>query len=499
MKKKSIYAILAIFCLSFTACASNSVKENGVNDVTDSEKEKKPSLEIVDGVLKRVPNEMGGGFVIPDEVTTIGANAFDSCQWIDNIVIPESVTTIENEAFKGCRDIEEVIIPEGVTYIGDGAFHGCSSLEKITISGKITAIQPYTFNYCRHLKEIIIPEGVTSIGAYAFNECESLYNVVIPESVTTIGEYAFYYCKKLTNIEIPNVTSIGEYAFDCCFDLTNAVLAKDVALGEGAFREDVVFETAAEKEDRDKIEALALKEIYKAIKISSVSYTNDDGEKISKDDVSMAYVMDMMEKYAPKYKLMTQDGEVKTAKYMDRIMSNSFVDATSDSMATIYNWIEIPQANGGTFSIYMEIWDLTKFNFDYVTDWLREIVADIDEVKDMEVQWEEPVVEPTETETSDSSSSDVVVHSFYSNRVADMIGGTIGEDNISVDELMKKVAYVGCTGVERGDSYTILRFGERKSVAVYDTEHGTSQEQWDEFQLWVAACEKALDILYPNR
>lgn len=462
--------------MSFTACASNSVKENGVNDVTDSAKEKKPSLEIVDGVLKRVPGEMGGGFVIPDEVTTIGANAFDSCQWIDNIVIPESVTTNENEAFKGCRDIEEVIIPEGVTYIGDGAFYGCSSLEKITISGKITAIQPYTFSYCDSLEEIIIPEGVISIGESAFYKCEDLREVVIPESVTTIGNSAFYWCRSLRSIELPNVTFIGDIAFEACYNLTNAVFPENVTLGEGAFEEDVVLETATEKEDRDKIEALALKEIYNAIKISSVSYTNDDGEKISKDDVSMAYVMDMMEKYAPKYKLMTQDGEVKTAKYMDRIMSNSYVDATSDSMATVYNWIEIPQVNGGTFSIYMGIWDLTRFSFDYVTDWLREIVADIDEVKDMEVQWEESVVEPTETETSDSSSSDVVVHSFYSNRAADMIGGTIREDNISVDELIKKVAYVGCTGVERRDSYTILRFGERKSVAVYDTEHGTSQE-----------------------
>lgn len=524
MKRKSIYAILVVLSLSLAACAGNSAKNDDVNDATDSAKEETLSVEIVDGVLKRVPENTAGEFVIPEGVTTIGKRAFYNCDAIQSIVIPESVTTIEEEAFKGCRFcyFEEIIIPESVTTIGKGAFEGCAYLEKITLPRKITEIQPFTFRYCNALQEliipegvvsigesafcmckslskIIIPEGVISIGESAFYECKNLREVVIPESVTTIGNSAFYWCSSLSSIELPNVTFIGDFAFDDCFDLTNAVLPKNVTLGEGVFEEDVVFETAAEKEDRDKIEALALNEIYKAIKISSVSYVDDNGEKISKRDVSMAYVMAMMEKYAPKYKLMTQDGEVKTAKYMDRVMSNSFENATSDSMATIYNWIEIPQANGGTFSITMEIWDLTKFSFDYVTDWLRGITADIDEVKDMEVQWEEPVVEPTEAEIPDSSSSDVVIRSSYSYRFADMIGGTIYEKNLSVSELMKKVEYVGCTGIERGDFYVVLRFGDREAVSVNDTNNGTSQEQWDEFQLWVAACEKALDILYPNR
>ena len=108
---------------------------------------------------------------IDGSVTSIGANAFDSCDNLESIEIPDGVTSIGEGAFSGCSSLESIEIPDGVTSIGEGAFMDCSSLESIEI-----------------------PDSVTSIGANAFNGCSSLKSITIPNSVTSIGRYAFFCC-----------------------------------------------------------------------------------------------------------------------------------------------------------------------------------------------------------------------------------------------------------------------------------------------------------------
>ena len=102
----------------------------------------------------------------------INSNIVVRCRsWATNVTIPEDVTTIGNEAFSGCSCLISVSIPESVTAIGDEAFSDCSGLTSITI-----------------------PKSVTTIGSKAFNGCSSLTSVSIPESVTAIGISAFAGC-----------------------------------------------------------------------------------------------------------------------------------------------------------------------------------------------------------------------------------------------------------------------------------------------------------------
>jgi len=199
--------------------------------------------------------------IIPDGVTSISDNAFNSFIGIKSITIPNSVTSIGSYAFnEGLENLSitwyynplltfpwyikeyltEVIIPDSVTSISDNAFsYYCTSLTSITIPNSVTSIGWDSFYGCdnlsitwyynslltarsfnRYLTEVIFPDGVTSISDEAFSGCIALTNITIPNSVTNIGNYAFSNCTSLTSITIPDsVTSIGGSAFNGCDNL----------------------------------------------------------------------------------------------------------------------------------------------------------------------------------------------------------------------------------------------------------------------------------------
>ena len=209
---------------------------------------------------------------IPDSVTYIGADAFSSCDSLTDIYVDpnnvsycsadgvlfdkdmkclirypggkagvytilEGVTSIGEDAFAGCVSLTGVTIPDSVASIGDAAFYQCDKLTSVTIGNSVTSIGNSVFSYCSKLTSVTIGTSVTSIGNSAFNKCYSLTNVTIPDSVTSIGEDAFYQCDSLTNVTIPDsVTYIGRSAFRSCSNLTNVTI-----LGRVTFIEDYTF------------------------------------------------------------------------------------------------------------------------------------------------------------------------------------------------------------------------------------------------------------------
>ena len=175
------------------------------------------------------------------QLESIGSSAFSGCSSLTSITIPDNVTSIGSYAFSNCSSLTSITIPDSVTSIGDGAFRECSSLTSITFgeNSKLESIGSYAFENCSSLTSITIPDSVTSIGDGAFYKCRSLTSITIPSSVTSIGNYAFEDCSSLTSItfgENSKLESIGSHAFNDCSSLTSITIPDNVtSIGSYAF------------------------------------------------------------------------------------------------------------------------------------------------------------------------------------------------------------------------------------------------------------------------
>ena len=214
--------------------------------------------------------------VLPQELTTIGDNAFADCAALQAVAIPTTVTNIGAAAFQNCTALTQVLIPEGVQHLEDNAFKGCSALASVyaqaqtlpTLGTTVFNSKPACYvptgqlatyqasewaNYATNITEqdkkcgdnlyylfadstltivgtgemsysslpwtssqiarAFLPDGLKSIYSSAFNSSK-LTSISLPNTLTTINYRAFYSCSKLTSIVLPDsITRIGENAF----------------------------------------------------------------------------------------------------------------------------------------------------------------------------------------------------------------------------------------------------------------------------------------------
>lgn len=109
------------------------------------------------------PTKYSGDLVIPEavvfqgksySVTSIGNNAFASCNMLGSIIIPEGVKSIGNNAFSSCHLLSSIIIPEGVKSIGSNAFYNCKFIESIVLPNSLETIDFSAFAFCPMLKNV---------------------------------------------------------------------------------------------------------------------------------------------------------------------------------------------------------------------------------------------------------------------------------------------------------------------------------------------------------
>lgn len=152
--------------------------------------------------------------IVLDGVTSIGDNAFHSCNAESVDLQGTSLVSIGKNAFSRCTMLMSIFIPESVQSIGSEAFSLCEGLSMVELPTTLTIIPDGIFTDCALLESITIPDTVTEIGANAFSKCTAFSLTELPSGIQRIGAAAFENCGSIENLELPKtLESIGEAAF----------------------------------------------------------------------------------------------------------------------------------------------------------------------------------------------------------------------------------------------------------------------------------------------
>ncbi len=175
--------------------------------------------------------------ILPNNLKTIGREAFKECRYLEKVVCNDSLNDISQSAFYQCDLLKDINLPNDVENIGESAFWGCTSLgPTLIIPDKVTNISGSSFGACTKLDSVFIGNNVITIGYGAFGDCKMRY-VKIGRNVTQIDSHAFSTCRSLKEVIFNNKLSIiGERAFYDCYSLSNAMLPYTVeSIGASAF------------------------------------------------------------------------------------------------------------------------------------------------------------------------------------------------------------------------------------------------------------------------
>ena len=169
--------------------------------------------------------------VLPNNISSIGGNAFYGLGSLNSINLPDTITSIGVYAFNGCTNLTLTSLPSGLTFIPSACFSGCINLALTSLPSGITIIGPGAFSNCSRLSLTSLPNNLTTIDNNAFYNCSRIVLTSLPSGVTTIGQYAFSGCTSLTLTSLPSgLTSIGQYTFQGCTNLALTSLPSGITM-----------------------------------------------------------------------------------------------------------------------------------------------------------------------------------------------------------------------------------------------------------------------------
>ena len=150
---------------------------------------------IPDGAFAGCTTLTGENLKIPKNIVTITANAFKE-SGLKKLYIPNQVTTIGASAFEACKNLEDVHISNNISIISQSTFKNCEKLEKIEIPVKVEKIGTNAF-YGSGLKDVYIfgdPEiggGITNTYAGMKNQLSVFEKEVVDETASAVSQHIF--------------------------------------------------------------------------------------------------------------------------------------------------------------------------------------------------------------------------------------------------------------------------------------------------------------------
>ncbi len=206
--------------------------------------------------------ELLTNLIIPDNVSSVSAEAFAYCNSLTSVMVPENVIELRIRAFDNCNNlahvtinsnsvmssggikgifganVSEYIIGNSVTTIGNSAFYDCTGMTSVTIGNNVSNIANNAFANCSGLNEVHISDlaawcniAFENLLANPLYTAHNLYlnnnivsDLIIPDSVSGVGNYAFNGCTCIASLTISkSVTNIGNNVFDNCSNLTSII------------------------------------------------------------------------------------------------------------------------------------------------------------------------------------------------------------------------------------------------------------------------------------
>lgn len=152
---------------------------------------------------------------IDDGCTRVGNNAFNGKTELMNLKLPSSLTSIGSNAFAGTT-LTSIVLPDNVVTIGAGAFQNCKDLQVFYLSDNLREVGDGAFAGCSIKRpNLKLPSGVEKVGNDAFSGWTA-GTLKLNDGLKIIGNSAF--AGVSGTVEIPNsVESIGFLAFDGTF------------------------------------------------------------------------------------------------------------------------------------------------------------------------------------------------------------------------------------------------------------------------------------------
>ena len=133
---------------------------------------------------------------------------------LESVIIPDNVKSIGAFAFNAASNLKTVVLPESIERIYRAAFASCYRMNQINLPKSITALEQSAFSNCNALTSVELPP-ITTISKFLYLECSGLHSVTLPETTRYILQGAFENCINLDKIEIKTKTppTIGYKVF----------------------------------------------------------------------------------------------------------------------------------------------------------------------------------------------------------------------------------------------------------------------------------------------
>ena len=99
------------------------------------------------------------------QVTAIGAWAFGDCKNIVTVSLPECIQDIKPHAFR-CCSLVYIEIPDNVVSIGYQAFCGCTAIQSVVVGNSVSSIGWMAFDGCYSLRSVTMKRQTPPSGGF---------------------------------------------------------------------------------------------------------------------------------------------------------------------------------------------------------------------------------------------------------------------------------------------------------------------------------------------